>query len=185
MRHLGTRVLETQRLLLRPFVLGDATAMHDNWASDAEVTKFLTWPTHESETVSHMVLTDWVSHYVEASYYQWAIVLKEMGQPIGSIAAVKVDDLADKVEVGYCIGRNWWHQGITSEALAEVIRFFLEEVGMNRVEATHDPNNPHSGAVMAKCGMRYEGILRQAGQNNQGLCDVCLYAISLLDKQDT
>ena len=69
------------------------------------------------------------------------------------------------------------HQGITSGAMARVIDFLIGEVGFNRVESWHDPRNPNSGAVMAKCGMTYEATLRQADWNNQGICDLCMYAI--------
>ncbi len=181
MKHLGTERLETQRLILRRFTLEDAPAMFENWASDPEVTKYLTWPTHASVDISAMVLSDWVSHYDEENYYQWAIVPKDLGQPIGSIAVVHSDDRAGKVEVGYCIGKKWWRQGYVSEAFSEVIRFLLREVGVNRVDARHDPNNPHSGAVMRKCGMTYEGTLRQADRNNQGICDSCIYTILASD----
>lgn len=185
MQHLGTKYIETNRLILRRFTLNDAQAMFANWASDPEVTKYMTWPTHASMEVSSMVLTDWVSHYGEDNYYQWAIVPKSLGQPIGSIAAVHLNDRVGKVEVGYCIGRAWWHQGITSEALQAVIAFFLDEVGVNRVEACHDPHNPHSGGVMRKCGMTFEGTQRSAGINNLGLCDRNWYAILASDRKET
>lgn len=184
MNHQGTRCLETKRLLLRQFTLEDADAMYRNWASDPVVTKYLTWPTHSSVEISRMVLTDWVSHYAEPDYYQWAIVLKDLGEPIGSIACVNINDRVGKAEVGYCIGRDWWHQGIMTEAFEAVIRFLIEEVGANRVEASHDTNNPNSGAVMRKCGMEFEGIQRQAGINNQGLCDLCWYAILASDRKE-
>lgn len=182
MNHLGTRTIETSHLILRRFVPEDAAAMYENWASDPEVTKYLTWPTHSSREISAMVVADWVSHYDEQNYYQWAIVPKDLRQPIGSISAVHVNDRVGKVEIGYCLGKTWWHQGIMSEALDVVIRFFLDDVGANRVEACHDPNNPHSGAVMQKCGMTYEGAQRQAGINNQGLCDLSWYAVLAADR---
>ena len=183
MNHFGTKILETTRLTLRPFVMEDAEAMYHNWASDPEVTKYLTWPTHASVEISCMVLSDWVSHYSEGNYYQWAIVPRELGQPIGSIAAVHMNDRVGKVEIGYCIGRPWWHCGVMTEALGAVVNFFLNEVGANRVEACHDPNNPHSGAVMNKCGMTYEGTQRQAGINNQGLCDLSWYVVLASDRE--
>ena len=77
-------------------------------------------------------------------------------------------------EIGYCIGRPWWNRGITSEALSAVINFMFDQVGANRVQAKHDVNNPHSGLVMKKCGMKYEGTLRSAAVNNQGVCDVSM-----------
>ena len=61
--HKGTQALQTPRLTLRPFVADDAKAMFTNWASDPEVTKFLTWPTHNSLEVSQWVCNDWVNHY--------------------------------------------------------------------------------------------------------------------------
>ena len=53
----------------------------------------------------------------------------------------------------------------------------LYDVGINRVEAYHDPRNPHSGDVMKKCGMIYEGTFRQSDRNNQGICDASWYGI--------
>ena len=183
MKHLGTMELETPRLILRRFTMTDAQAVYDNWASDDGVTKFLTWPTHDSVEISQMVVSDWVSHYGEDHNYQWAIVPKDVGEPIGSISCVHWDDRVGRVEIGYCIGRNWWHQGFTTEALTAVIRYFFEQVGVNRVEACHDANNPHSGDVMKKCGMHYEGTLRQYGLNNQGVCDICWYGLVARDRE--
>lgn len=48
---------------------------------------------------------------------------------------------------------------------------------MNRIAARHDPNNPNSGRVMRKCGMRYEGTTHASDRNNQGICDADHYAI--------
>ncbi len=102
-------------------------------------------------------------------------------EPIGGISVVHNDDAIKMVHIGYCIGRKWWKQGITSEALATVIKFFFEEVGVNRVESRHDPRNPNSGRVMMKCGLKYEGTHREADWNNQGICDSSLYAILAKD----
>ena len=177
MKHLGTKTIETERLILRPFTLADAEVMFRNWASDPEVTKYLSWPTHDSVEVSRWVLGDWCSHYGEPDFYQWAIVLKELGEPIGSIAAVRSNNEAKWVEIGYCIGPKWWRRGYVSEALNALIRFFFEEVGALRIQAKHDANNPNSGAVMRKCGMVCEGTLRRAGVNNQGIIDEVVYSI--------
>lgn len=52
MNHLGTVVLETTRLKLRRFTIEDAEGMYRNWASEDEVTKFLTWPTHARQILT-------------------------------------------------------------------------------------------------------------------------------------
>ena len=175
--HKGTQTIETPRLTLRRAVCEDAEPMFRNWASDPEVTKYLTWPTYEKVETAHQILDLWASEYEKPNYYQWMIVLKELGEPIGSISVVRQNDRVEEAEIGYCIGSPWWHRGIVSEALAAVIEYLFTEVGMNRVAARHDPNNPHSGGVMRKCGMKYEGTHRACDRNNQGICDAAQYAI--------
>ena len=177
MRHQGTKTIETQRLILRRFTVEDAPAMYRNWASDSEVTKYLTWPTHSSVEISHQILLDWAGQYADSTFYQWAIVPKELGEPVGSIGVVRLNEQAQLVHIGYCIGTNWWHHGITSEAMQAVMNYLFDEVGVNRVESRHDPRNPNSGAVMRKCGMKFEGTLRQSDWNNQGICDASWYGL--------
>ncbi|MGB4590001.1 MAG: GNAT family N-acetyltransferase [Clostridiaceae bacterium] len=178
MKHLGTKELETDRLKLRRFEISDADAVFVNWASDSEVTKYLMWPPHMDVSVSESVLKQWVEQYDNPSFYQWAIFLKSNeNEPIGSIGIVSKDDNINMVHVGYCIGRNWWHQRITSEALTRLIHFFFDEVKVNRIESRHDPKNPNSGMVMKKCGLIYEGTMKQGDWNNQGICDYSLYGL--------
>lgn len=176
LQHKGTQTIETPRLILRQARMEDAQVMFDNWANDPEVTKYLTWPPHGNVEITRKLLASWVQNYEKDDYYQWIIVLKDLGEPIGSIMASTVGR-AQSAHIGYCIGKHWWHQGIMSETLKAVIDFLFEEVGYHRAEAMHDPNNPNSGKVMKKCGMQYEGTLRQADRNNQGICDICYYGL--------
>ncbi len=175
--HKGTQTIETERLMLRKATVEDVQPMFDNWANDENVTRFLTWPPHQSTDVTKKVIESWIEGYKSDDYYQWMIVPKAIGQPIGSIGVVSGDAKAEKAEIGYCIGAAWWHCGFMSEALKAVMDFLFDEVGMNRVEAKHDINNPHSGGVMRKCGMHFEGISRGSVWNNQGICDTACYAL--------
>lgn len=177
MNHIGTIELATQRLTLRRFEPEDAESMFYNWAGDPEVTRYLTWPAHADAGVSKAIIDQWIEGYADRDFYQWAIELNDLEQPIGSISAVKVDDGSESIEIGYCIGRKYWKKGYTSEALAEVLRFFMEEVGAGRVWACHDVGNPNSGKAMEKCGMEYEGTLRRAMRNNSGIHDIAVYAM--------
>lgn len=178
MNHLGTKELETNRLILRKFQLSDAEAVFRNWTSDDEVTKYLTWPAHKDVGVTEYVLKEWISQYENPTFYQWAIVLKSNGnEPIGSISIVEMKEDIAMVHVGYCLGKKWWNQGITSEALSALISFFFKEVKANRIEAIYDPRNPNSGKVMEKCGLIYEGTIKQGHRNNQGICDYSIYGL--------
>ncbi|MCM1307303.1 MAG: GNAT family N-acetyltransferase [Butyrivibrio sp.] len=177
MQNKGTVRLETQRLILRRFVGEDALPMYENRASDPEVTEFLTWPPHVSAELTGALLAEWIKAYDDASCYNRAIELKEIGQPIGGISVVKPDESICAAEIGYCMGKAWWGAGIMPEALKAVIAFLFEEAELNRIAATHDARNPKSGRVMEKAGMRTEGVLRSGGRNNRGICDSVVHAI--------
>lgn len=177
MEHKGTVLLETNRLILRRFVIEDAGAMYRNWASEDAVTKFLTWPTHSDAEVTRAVLSSWIADYQKPDFYNWAIELKETGEVIGNISVVQVKEKIRCAELGYCMGTRWWGSGIMPEAGKAVVKYLFEEVGCNRIAAVHDKNNPKSGRVMQKIGMTYEGTLRKAGLNNQGAVDEVWYSI--------
>ena len=78
MKHCGTQTIETKRILLRRFSGDDAEAMYQNWASDPDVTEFLTWSPHTSIKVSQEILADWVVAYEKDNYYHWAKVWNEV-----------------------------------------------------------------------------------------------------------
>ena len=182
MEHKGTVFIETKRLTLRQFRTEDAAAAFRNWTSDSEVTKYLCWPAHPNIETTREIIQTWVDGYADPRVYQWAVVLMENGdEPIGTISVVRQDEDLGIMHIGYCIGRGWWNRGVTSEALAGIIPFLFRQVGANRVESRHDPMNPHSGRVMLKCGLRYEGTLRQADRNNRGIVDAAMYGLLARD----
>lgn len=177
MNHKGTVTLETERLILRRFGLDDAEDAFRNWESSEKVTKHLTWEPYQSVDDLRGYIQYCINSYERGDFYNWIIEYKENRQAVGSISVVEYREDTACAEVGYCLGEAYWGRGIMPEALRAVIRFLFEEVGFNRIQATHDVNNPGSGRVMEKCGLRYEGTLRQAGHNNQGICDSVMRAI--------
>ena len=181
LKHKGTKTIETDRLLLRRAILEDAEPMFRNWASDPKVTKYLTWPTYENVETAYPILNMWIEEYKKQNFYLWMIVLKERNEPIGSISVVQQQEDIGEAEIGYCIGTPWWHKGIMTEALSAVINFLFKEFEVNRITAKHDTNNLHSGGVMRKCGMKYEGTSYASDRNNQGICDTAHYAILRTD----
>ena len=177
MEHQGTIKIETDRLILRRFKMEDADIMYRNWASDDEVTKYLTWPTHKNVNETRAILAGWVEKYNDPNFYNWVIVLKEIGEPIGNLSVVKYDEKTASATVGWCMGKRWWGQRIMPEAARAVLQYLFEEIGFNRVAAQHDKENPKSGRVMQKIGMTREGTLRASGKNNQGIVDEVYYSI--------
>ena len=183
MNKTGTQTIETDRLVLRRFRSEDAEDMYENWASDPEVTRFLTWPTHSDVDVSKAVLADWIPKYKDGGFFNWAMEYKDTGKVIGNISVVRLIESINAAEMGYCMSRAYWGQGLMPEALKAVMDYLFDVVGLNRVAACHDANNPKSGRVMDKAGMKLEGILRAAGKNNLGICDDVWHAMIRSDRE--
>ncbi|MCL2487656.1 MAG: GNAT family N-acetyltransferase [Oscillospiraceae bacterium] len=174
--HKGTVTLTTPRLTLRRLTAADAPAMYANWCSDQKVTKFLRWDPHPSEEHTRELLESWVTEYERADYYHW--VIEYAKYIIGTIAFHAASDNHERLEIGYCIGSRWWNRGIVTEALGAALRYAFEELNAHRMIALHDTQNPGSGRVMQKNGMKLEGILREHLLRKDGSRgDMAYYAI--------
>ena len=182
MNHIGTKTYETERLILRPFVERDAKSVFENWASDDEVTKYLTWPTHQNVEASLGYVRYCIQQYSNPSCYQWGIEVKNTHKLIGNISVVSFIEELECMELGWVIGKKYWGNGYVPEAATKVLDILFDEVGANCVYARHDVNNSKSGRVMQKIGMKYEGILRQFEKNNQGIVDCARYSMIKSDR---
>ncbi|SHK77213.1 ribosomal-protein-alanine N-acetyltransferase [Clostridium cavendishii DSM 21758] len=168
LNHKGTVIIETERLILRPFKQNDAEAMFKNWCNDIEVCKFLSWGPHKDIYDTRDILKEWTEGYLENNSYNWAITLKDKNEPIGSIGAFNVCETNERCEIGYCIGKSFWGKGIMTEALKALLNFFFYEVGIHRIQLRHDVKNPGSGKVMQKVGMIYEATLNEFTKRRDG-----------------
>lgn len=185
MEHKGTLNIETDRLLLRRYVREDAVPMYKTWATDSEVTKYLSWLPHENVEVTKNIINTWIEMYKSPDYYNWVVMLKYKKRIIGSISVVGQSPDHDKCEIGYCYGKEFWGNGYGTEALSGVIDFLIRKVGFNRVQAYHHTDNPASGKVMLKAGMKYEGRLRHYHKDNTGsYVDCDMYSILKRDLND-
>ena len=72
--HKGAKTIETDRLILRRVCLEDAEPMFRNWASDPEVTRFLTWPTHETVEISQWVVESWERESEREDFYVFLLL---------------------------------------------------------------------------------------------------------------
>lgn len=174
--HKGTVTLTTERLMLRRLTAVDARAMCENWASDAKVTKYVSWDIHVSVAATRELLTRWAAEYEKPDYYHWVIEYSDT--IIGTINFHAISDRDEHCEMGYCIGSKWWNKGFVTEAAAELIRFAFEELNANKVCALHDTENIASGRVMQKNGMKQEGLLREHKKRKDGTRgDLVCYSI--------
>ena len=141
--------LKTNRLILRPFEMSDAEAMFNNWSSDSEVTKYLTWNTHTSLEQTKKIINLWVLEYEKPERINLAIVLKETNELIGGIDVVGYID--NVPVIGYVLSRKYWNKGIMSEACKQLIDYLFSN-GYESIRIDAMKENIGSNKVIQKCG---------------------------------
>ena len=178
MNHVGTKQIETARLILRKWEMEDAALSYSNWTHDPDVFEFTRISPHQNVENTKAFIESTLSIYDELDTYRWVIVLKENKNPIGTIGIGAVNEYDQVCGFGYTIGKTYWNKGYMTEALKAVIHFAFIEVGYNRMEAYHSIRNIPSGKVMKKAGMSYEGRAKQKYKSISGIFEDCdMYAI--------
>ena len=168
--------LETERLILRRITMRDAPDVFA-YSRDEEVARYVLWSAQKSLREAKDFCRFEQRRYRSDEPSSWGIVLAETGRLVGTIGYMEYDADHACVEVGYSLARELWNKGYMTEALSRVIDYTFETMDVNRIEAQHELENPSSGRVMEKCGMRKEGVLRQRLYNKGRYVDVALYAI--------
>ena len=147
---MNTPTLETARLILRKFTENDTEALF-LILKDVEANQFLPWyPVKSIEETRKFYKERYVSKYAQPQGYAYAICRKEDNFPIGYIKV----DTEEPYDFGYGLRREFWHRGIVTEAGKVVVKQVKKD-GLPYITATHDKNNPRSGNVMKKVGMKY------------------------------
>ena len=164
MKNLGTKRLETDRLILRKFKIEDALDVYNSWASDSNVTKYVSFNPHKDVNETQEILTQWIKEYDNNSF-NWVVELKNTYELIGSVSIMNIKEKHENCEVGYVYGSKYWGNGYATEALKAVLKYMLNDCEFHLVEARHYETNPASGKVMGKAGMKKEAILRERRKN--------------------
>lgn len=157
----GQPVLRTERLVLRPFVMGDAAevARCGNDMRIAGVT--LTMPHPYTRTDAEMWIGKHAAGWAAGTQATYAICERrgDGGERpvIGATGLHRIEKAHGTAELGYWVSAEKWGRGYATEAAREIARFAFETLGMRRVHASHFKENPSSGRVMEKMGMRREG----------------------------
>lgn len=155
MNHKGSIKLETERLILRKFKTENAEEVFKNWTSNDEVSKYVRWSTHKTVEDTKQWLAEEEKNYANNNYYTWGIELKETGELIGSISAIFRQEDDERYEIGYAIGKDYWNNGYTTEALKCVMDYLINDIGIKKFICSHAKQNPASGVVMQKVGFKH------------------------------
>jgi RimJ/RimL family protein N-acetyltransferase len=160
--------LETGRLVLRPVEPGDAAAIEPE-ISRYEVSRNLLsvpWP-YEPGTVE-----EWIRGATPGVHF----AIEHDGELVGVIS-LSVTESDARGELGYWIAVGHWGKGYATEAVRALVEHGFRDLGLNKVHAGVFGDNPASGRVLEKAGMRREGVRRQHHYRLDRWCDLVHYGI--------
>ncbi len=145
-------MLETERLILRPFVEGDAADLYE-YARDSRVGPDAGWPVHKSLEESQEIIAT-----VFSAPDTFAVVDKASGKVVGSAGFVGRHQTmlpGPDDEIGYALSPAYWGRGLIPEAVEELLRYGFEELGLATIWCGHYDFNQKSRRVVEKCGFVY------------------------------
>lgn len=151
--------LETRRLLLREFRLGDAPVVQ-RLAGDLRIARTTFIPHPYDDGMAEEWIRRQAKDHQEGKLINFAVVAMEEESVVGSVGLV-LHPAHRRAELGYWIGVPYWGRGYCTEAASAVVRWAFEKLDLHRVYAPHFGSNPASGRVLEKIGMRPEGRLRE------------------------
>ncbi len=152
-------VLKSNRFVMRQLKKQDLgqLVIRCNNVNISKQTYNLPFPYTESFAESRLVFIG--DGFLKGERIVWLITEKNSGIIVGEMGLHLLQE-HQTAELGYWIAEEFWGKGIATEVLACVMDFGFGEMGLHKIFATHFGNNPASGKVMQKCGMKHEGVLR-------------------------
>lgn len=150
-----TPTLETERLLLRPFEKTDAKDVFEGWERDADVAKYMFWSSHNDIEKTKEWISFELGQIIKDDWYRFAIVLKGTNELIGT-GLVYYEEEIEEWEISYNLGKKYWGNGYTTEAMKKIICFARETLHIKEIVGRYAKENPASGNVMKKLGFQYE-----------------------------
>jgi len=152
-------ILETERLILRPYVPGDAPDVQHLAGAWEVASTMLNMPHPYEDGMAEAWIASQREHFASGRQANWAVTLRAGGALAGGIG-LRIEPEHERAELGYWIGVPYWGQGLCTEAARAVLRYGFVERDLHRIGATHRVRNPASGRVMHKIGLTREGTLR-------------------------
>jgi len=153
------------------------------YSRDPLVARHVLWDPHSTIHQTRAYIRFLLKQYRSGQPATFVIELLKERKVIGTIGFMWLHRENRSAEVGYSLNRHYWNQGIMTEALRAMIAFGFDSLNLNRIEAQHESDNPASGHVMTRAGMRHEGHLRHRLYNKGRFVDVDLYAILRQDER--
>jgi [ribosomal protein S5]-alanine N-acetyltransferase len=150
---------ETARLMARKPRAIDAEDVFRAYASNPEITRFLSWNAYTTLEPLTRFLADRAADWEQGGpTFTWLLCIRGDPTPIGSIG-VSLDPHG--AMLGYVLAKNYWRQGLMVEAVHFLVNWAITRPEIFRVWAFCHAENHASARVMQKAGMIREGLLQR------------------------
>ena len=147
-------ILETSRLILRPWRETDAESLYE-YAKDPRIGPIAGWPVHTSIENSLQIIQD-----ILICDETYAVTIKDDDVAVGSIGLMIGDKSnlnigANEAEIGFWIGVPFWGQGFIPEAVTRIMQYAFESLDISTIWCGYFDGNEKSKRVNEKCGFRF------------------------------
>ena len=172
-------MIKTKRLLLRPATQGDLPFVL-NLFSRSETNRYSAYADISTPEEAKRLFDAFLAPG-SPTHFRLIADLRGTGEAIGTLGLHSYSETNRRAELGYDLLREHWGKGYTTEAVEGLLRYAFEELKLNRVEATTDPENAASVRVLEKTGFTREGVLRQRHYYKGGYHDDAFYGLLASD----
>lgn len=180
MEQYKVKPIETERFRLRAVKLDDAEDMYD-YAKDADTTKYVTFPSHDSVEVSRSSIEQFFINRPEKGWPEaFAIVDKTNDKMIGTCDFWPLKE-EGHYEMGYIIHRDYWGQGVMSEVALAVLKYAFDNYNVLDMKIKHVVENSASGNVALKLGFKRIGVETNGTTTASGVHDAMVYHLTRED----
>jgi len=168
------KTFQTERLILRPMIERDADFILELLNDPSFIRYIGDRKVRTLEGAKAYITNGPVASYAQNGFGLYLVELRESGESMGMCGLIRRNTLQD-VDIGYAFLPKYWSQGYAFEAAQEMKRYAREELGLKRLVAVVDPENPASIHLLEKLGMKFEKMVRLT----QDDIDLKLFAVEL------
>jgi ribosomal-protein-alanine N-acetyltransferase len=170
----------TERLVLREITLADVEDIFA-YSCDPEVFLYVGGSVHKTIEDSRKFIGEVLKQFEDQEILMWGIYHKGDKRLIGDCGFIQWDRKNKRTELDYLLSKDYWNQGLMTEAVRALIEFGFEQMKLERIQAICETANVASSRVMEKVGMQYEGLLRSYIRYEGKCLDMKMHSITRQD----
>jgi len=168
--------METERLLLRNLTEDDVQDVFE-FRGDPEIMQYIPRPIAQNPEDAKMVIEMMTGFTANNEKINWGVVEKATGKLLGSFGFVRFNYESYRAEVGYILNKNYHGKGYAKEALAPILDYGFNEMGLHSIEAVIRAENTPSMKLIEKFGFTKDAYFKDYINHNGAFYDAVVYSL--------